>query len=233
MALQRRHGDVVRDHGRSTANELIVMCGHTGTHIDALGHFSEEGRCFGRRSAQELQSGARGLNELDIASVAPIVCRGVLLDIAGLKGVAVLPGGYAVTGDDLAAAERRQGVTVAEGDAVLIRTGWIAYFDDVARFRGLDTGTPGPDPSAAAWLAERRARLTGDETISYEVIRPGDEWLPVHAALLVHAGIHIVEVMNLEELARDGVHEFLFVCSPLRFVGGTGSPIRPLAVAWR
>lgn len=233
MALQRRHGDVVRDHGRSSANEVIVMCGHTGTHIDALGHFSRDGGCYGGRSAQEIQTGIRGLKELDIASVAPILCRGVLLDIAALKGVDVLPAGYAITDGDLAEAERRQGVTVQEGDAVLIRTGWIAYFDDVARFRGLDTGTPGPDPSAAEWLAARRVRVTGDETISYEVIRPGDEWLPVHPALLVDFGIHIIEVMNLEALARDGVHEFLFVCSPLRFVGGTGSPIRPLAVTWR
>lgn len=231
LTLQRRHGDTIRPGGMSSANEVIVMCAHTGTHIDALGHVSCDGRCYGGRDAEAIQRGGRGLRELDITEVPPILCRGVLLDIAALKGVDVLPGAYAITAADLAAAEERQGVRVREGDAVLVRTGWIRYFDDVAKFRGADTGTPGPDRSAAAWLIERRVRVTGDETISYEVTRPHDESRAVHPALLVDAGIHIIEVMNLEELARDRVYEFLFVCLPLRFVGGTGSPIRPIAIA--
>lgn len=231
LTLQRRHGDNVRPGGMSSANEVIVMCAHTGTHIDALGHVSCDGRCYGGRDAQAIQRGGRGLRELDITEVPPIMCRGVLLDVAALKGVDVLPGGYAVTADDLAAAERRQGVRVQAGDALLVRTGWIAHFEDVARFRGLDTGTPGPDASAARWLVERGVRVTGDETISYEVTKAHDESRSVHPALLVDAGVHIIEVLNLDELARDRVYEFLFVCLPLRFVGGTGSPIRPLALA--
>lgn len=231
LTLQRRHGDLIRSGGMSSANELIVMCAHTGTHLDALGHVSCNGRCHGDRDAQAVQTGGRGLRELDIAGVPPIVCRGVLLDVAALKGVEVLPGSYAVTADDLAQAEQRQGIAVREGDAVLIRTGWIKYFDDLPRFQGAETGTPGPDVSAARWLAARRVRVSGDETISYEVRIPTDYRSQVHVALLVEAGIHIIEVLNLEELARDRVQEFLFVCSPLRLVGGTGSPIRPLAIA--
>lgn len=230
LTLQRRHGDGVRPGGMSSANEVIVMCAHTGTHIDALGHASCDGRCYGDRDAQAIQRGGRGLRELDVTEVAPILCRGVLLDIASLKGVDVLPPAYGVTADDLVAAEQKQGVRVQAGDALLVRTGWIRYFDDVAKFRGEETGTPGPDASAAQWMIERRVRVTGDETISYEVTRPHDESRSVHPALLVDAGIHILEVMDLEALARDKVYEFLFVCLPLKFVGGTGSPVRPLAV---
>lgn len=233
LTLQRRHGDLVRSNGASNANELIIMCAHTGTHIDALGHASIDGRCNGGRNAQAIQVGGSGLRELDAAAIPPLVCRGVMLDIAALKGVDVLEGGYAVTASDLEAAEKRQGVRVQKGDALLIRTGWMKYFEDNHRFVGEQTGTPGPDLSAAHWMVERGVSVTGDETLPYEVARPDLKSREVHPALMVDASIYIIEVMNLEELGRDQVSEFVFVCSPIRFVGGTGSPVRPLALVQR
>ncbi|MBI3965776.1 MAG: cyclase family protein [Chloroflexi bacterium] len=238
FSLKRRHGDLVWPGGRrgereltaSGANELIVMTAHSGTHLDALGHVSCDGRCYGGRDAQAIQVGTRGLSELDIASVEPIVCRGVLLDVAGLENVESLPPGYAVTADHLEAAERRQNVKVRAGDAVLINTGWIAHFDDAPRYLGLETGTPGPDESAARWLVDRQVRVTGDDTVTYEVIRAGDRSMPVHPILLVEAGIHIIELMNLAAAAKAGVSECTFVCLPLRIVGGTASPVRPIAL---
>ncbi|MDQ6691777.1 MAG: cyclase family protein, partial [Candidatus Dormibacteraeota bacterium] len=125
------------------------------------------------------------------------------------------------------------GVQVEEGDAVLFRTGWpVGRYEDQDAFVGWPTGVPGPDASAARWLAEHRVRVTGSDTIAYEWLAPGAAHarLPVHVLLLVEAGIHIIEVMDLEELARDRVREFLFVCSPLKLVGATGSPVRPLAL---
>jgi kynurenine formamidase len=78
-------------------------------------------------------------------------------------------------------------------------------------------------------------RATGAETIAYEQIKPeiGHALLPVHRLLLVEYGIHIIEVLNLSGLAAAGIYEFLFVLTPLRIVGGTGSPVRPLAVVQR
>ena len=75
-------------------------------------------------------------------------------------------------------------------------------------------------------------RVTGSDTIAYEHLAPGmgHTRLPVHVILLVESGIHIIEVLDLEELARDGVHEFWFVAAPLKIVGATGSPLRPLAI---
>lgn len=232
MSLMRRHGDVVRADGGSAANEMIVIGGHTGTHVDALCHVSHQGRLFGGVDASEAQRGGR-FTALGIETMAPVVCRGVLLDIAALHGVDVLPPGQPITADDLEAACRRQRLQVREGDAVLIRSGWAQHWSDPQRFIGHAAGVPGPDEGAALWLAQRRIRITGAETIAYECIPPGrgHALLPVHRVLLVESGIPIIEVLDLTAVAAQGVHEFLFVMAPLRIAGATGSPVRPLAVA--
>ena len=150
----------------------------------------------------------------------------------GLHGVDLLEGGYEVSVEDLDEAARRQSVDVMEGDAVLIRTGWSRHWNNPTAFIGTETGTPGPGEAAAGWLSEHRIRLAGAETIAFEVIAParGHAVLPAHRILLVEAGIHIIEVMDLSALAEVGVSEFLFVASPLKLVGATGSPIRPIAL---
>lgn len=231
LAMMRRHGDMIRPDGGSAANEMFVLGGHVGTHLDALGHVSQDGLMHGGIDASVAQSN-HGLTALGIETVSPIFCRGVLLDVARVHGVDVLEPGYEVSAEDLQAAEEATGVTIGQGDAVLIRTGWAAHWDDPDVFRGQVGGAPGPGEPAAHWLAERSIRVTGAETIAYEVIRPGagHATLPVHRILTVEAGIHIMEVMNLTDLAKSGISEFLFVVAPLRIVGGTGSPIRPFAV---
>ena len=157
----------------------------------------------------------------------------MLLDVPAYRGVEMLPGGSAVTGAELAAVAKHQGVEIKSGDVVLVRTGWLRHWDDPAAYRGDLTGEPGPDASAAEWLAERKIRATGSDTIAYEAMEAGQVPLPVHVHLLVESGVHILEVLDLEELASDGVHEFGFVCSPLKMVGATASPVRPLALVER
>lgn len=234
MSLMRRHGDMVREDGSSASNELIVTGGHTGTHVDALAHVSYRGELHGGMSADDAQRGGR-FKSHGMETMPPMVCRGVLLDVAGLHGTDVLPGGYGITEDDLSAAARKAGVEVRAGDVALVHSGWSANFGDASVFLGHDTGVPGPTEEAARWIADRGMRATGAETIAYEQIKPevGHGLLPVHRLLLVERGIHIIEVMNLAELAAAGVGEFLFVLAPLKIVGGTGSPVRPLAVVQR
>ncbi len=231
LALMRRHGDHCRADGSSAANEMMLLGGHTGTHVDALCHVSKDGKLHGGTDAAEAQTGGRfkshGVEEIPLT-----FCRGVMLDVPAVHGTNVLEPGTAITARDLEAACERQGARVREGDAVLIRSGWPAHWSDSELFRGLKGGAPGPDESAARWLAERRIRLTGGETIAYEHIPAGrgHALLPVHVILLVESGIHILEVMNLTELARDRVSEFLFVLTPLKVVGATGVPVRPVAL---
>jgi kynurenine formamidase len=230
-SMMRRHGDMVRSDGGSAANEIIVLGGHVGTHIDALGHVSHDGLVHGGVRAADIQTNA-GLSSHGIDSQDPILSRGVLLDIPAVRGVDVLEGGDEVTPEDLVAASERAGIEVGAGDAVLIRTGWAAHWTDVDRFRGQTDGAPGPGEAAARWLAEREVAVTGAETIAYEVVHPGKghATLPAHRVLLVEAGIPIIEVLDLTALAAAGATEFLFVCVPLKLKGATGSPVRPLAV---
>jgi kynurenine formamidase len=231
LALMRRHGDIVRSDGGSAANEIIVTGGHVGTHIDALAHVSQNGLLHGGVEPDSIQSNL-GFSELGIETVEPIVCRGVILDIAALHGVDALEGGYEVSVEDLEKSADRQRVEVMAGNAVLIRTGWSRHWNNPNAFIGTDTGTPGPGEAAARWLSEHRVRLTGAETIAFEVIPPaqGHAVLPAHRILLVEAGIHIIEVMDLSRLAASDVSEFIFVATPLKLVGATGSPIRPIAL---
>lgn len=231
MALIRRHGDMVREDGSSAANELIVTGGHVGTHVDALAHVSYQGKLHGDISAYDAQKGGR-FAQLGIDTMEPLVCRGVLLDIAALKGCSVLPGGYGISELDLQAAAQKAGVAIGRDDVVLIRSGWAQYFNDPIRFLSHDDGVPGPTEAAASWLAAHGIRATGSDTTAYEHIPPGmgHRLLPVHRLLLVERGIHIIEMLNLEALVADQVTEFLFVLAPLNIVGATGSPVRPLAV---
>jgi hypothetical protein len=122
-----------------------------------------------------------GFSEHGIDTFTPYVGRGVLLDVARLHGVDVLPAGYGVTAEDLAGAAQAAGVEVREGDAVLIGTGWSRRWNDGPAFIGHDDGVPGPDVSAAQWLADRGVRVAGGETIAFEQIKPaGHALLPVH-----------------------------------------------------
>lgn len=231
MAMIRRHGDMTRADGSSAANDLIVTGGHVGTHVDALGHVSYQGRLYGGASAAEAQTGGRlrthGIDELE-----PIVAPGVLLDVAAQHGVDVLDPGYGIGAADLEAAAAAGGVSVEPGDVALVRTGWSAHFDDPATFLGHDSGVPGVSEEGARWLADRGVRATGSDTTAYEQIPPGQghALLPAHRLLLVERGIHIIEILDLEPLHAAGVHRFVFVLAPLKLVGATGSPVRPLAL---
>jgi kynurenine formamidase len=232
MALQRRHGDMVRADGGSAANEMMMLGGHTGTHIDALCHVSHWGRLFGDVDAYEAQKGGR-FQSHGVEHIPITACRGVLFDIAGLRGVDCLAPGEAITGADLDAAAERQGVECREGDVALVRSGWTKHWGDPEQFLGHANGVPGPDESAAAWMLDRKVRMTGAETIAYEWIPAGrgHALLPVHRMFLVEKGVHIIEGMNLAPLAEAKVYEFLFVVAPIKVVGATGMPVRPFAIA--
>ncbi len=230
--LPRRHGDMVRADGGSAANDLIVTGTHVGTHIDALAHVSHDGKLHGGADAAEAGRGGRFLDH-GVHTIAPMVCRGVLLDIPAALGVADCEPGYEITPDDLVLAERRAGVEVRAGDVALVRSGWGRRFDDGPEaYAGKGTGVPGVAEAGARWLAERGVRAAGADTIAFERLAPGEghALLPAHRVLLVESGIYIIETLALEELATSGAAEFVFVCTPLNLLGATGSPVRPLAV---
>lgn len=227
LALNRRHGDPhvrPRPPGTSFANELIVTSAHVGTHMDALGHFSRDGFLRGGHPAEEIER-VDGLRTLDARELAPVVRRGVLLDVASSRGVPALDPGDVISAAELAELAREP---IQSGDAVLIRTGWATHWGDPAVFNGASGGFPGLGPEAAGWLVEQGAAVVGSDTPVLEAIPfPGDS---VHAILLVDAGVPIVENLALDELAADRVERFLLLALPLPIAGATGSPIRALAL---
>lgn len=213
-------------------SELVSGSLHTGTHIDALCHVTKgaNDEVHGGVSAREAV-GDYGAHRGDASTLEPIVGRGVLLDIPGSLGLDSLPPGFAVGADHLERAAAEAAIDVRPGDIVLVRTGQMRYWPDVERIRR-ECGGSGVDLSGARWLAERGVRHVGADTMSFEV-RPSTvsgNPLPVHLYLLQELGIHIMEWVFCEEIAADAVASFLFVALPLTIRGGTGSPIRPIAI---
>jgi kynurenine formamidase len=234
MTLIRRHGDMTRPDGGSAANEIIVTGGHVGTHIDALSHVSHDGKLHGDVDVATAQAGGN-FSEHGAEKTPAMLRRGVLLDVAAVHGVQTLAPGYGITADDLQHAADRAGIAVGGGDVALIRTGWARNFGTAELYLGQTDGVPGPTEDAAHWLVDRGVFATGADTTAYEQIPAGagHRVLPVHRILLVEAGIYIIEHLNLEDAAEQGLTEFTFVLAPLRIVGGTGSPVRPFAALVR
>jgi kynurenine formamidase len=229
--LPRRHGDMTRADGGSAANDMLSMGTHVGTHIDALAHVSHNGKMYGGVDAAKAGVGGKYV-EVGVHTITPMVRRGLLLDVPATLGQDNCEGGYEITVEDLDRTVGRQGVTVGDGDVILIRSGWGRLFDDGVPYIGKETGVPGVGEAGAQWLADQGAHAVGADTIAFERLAPGGghALLPAHRVLLVEHGIYIIEAMDLEGLAARGVHEFTFVLVPLNIFGATGSPVRPLAL---
>jgi kynurenine formamidase len=216
--LTKLHGEFQFSGGGSSSADAISLGSHVGTHIDALNHFSCNGFLYGGQPVGPVQSYREGVRHLSVDTIGPIVRRGVLLDFG------VLEENAEITPADLEAAS--SGIEIQQGDVVLLRTGWGRRFRDAARYvNGIKA--PGPGLAGARWLSERRVFAAGSDTVAFEKV-PSAE-MAVHVHLLVESGIHIVEVLHLEELAADRVREFTFVAAPLKIEGATGAPVRPLA----
>ena len=226
FGLVTQHGDVVGPAGNSSASDAIALGSHVGTHIDALCHFSCGGKLHGGISIEGRQSYGGGLETYSVDTVTPILRRGVLLDIAGLQG-GILPADFEITPEHLDAAAGAQKVTIQRGDVVLLRTGWAAYWRDAAKYIA-EVHCPGPGLAGAQWLSTRGVFAAGSDTVAFEK-QPASA-MPVHVHLLVDSGIHIIECLNLEELAAARAWEFAFIAAPMKIEGATGAPMRPLAL---
>ena len=216
--------------GQIAADDIIIMGLQASTQWDGLAHVGYDGYFYNGVPAGAVNN-FQGASKNDIAKVATkLVSRGVLLDIAGLKGVERMSAGQVISAGDLDAAIRRQGTDVGEGDVVLIRTGHgRLWMKDNAAY---GAGEPGLGLEAGQWLCDRKITLVGTDTWASEAVPHEDPERPfqVHQLLLVRHGIYNLENLDLEDLARDRVYEFAFVFAPLRLKGATGSPGNPIAV---
>ena len=196
--------------------ELVSGTMQLGTHLDALSHLQMEDRGYGGFSVSEL-AGTAGVTKLGVETVPQIVTRGWLVDAAGLQpGEVITP---AASGE----------IDPEPGDAVLFRTGWGRHWDDPDTYL---SGEPGPGCELAEWLAERRVALTGCDTWSYGPVPPEDPQRPfrVPQILNIDHGIFVVENLDLERLAADGVRRFALILTHPRLRGATGAWTSPIAL---
>lgn len=233
-ALDPLPGDWGPARGMGYADDYLVMPTQCGTQWDALAHIFWEGKMYNGRSAAD--STSRGAQHNGIEKYhGKITTRGVLIDMPRLLGVEYMEPGQPVTAEHLDAACAEQNVHVGRGDALLIRTGFLeSRRGDWGDFgRGGDS--PGLSLHALPWLHDRQVAAIATDTWGMEV-RPNeiDFFQPVHIVGLVHMGLAIGEIFDLEAIAsacaHDGRYDFLFVADPLPITGAVGSPVSALAV---
>jgi kynurenine formamidase len=221
---------------RRGAAEFIGMVfhGYTITHVDTPAHYFWQGRLYNGRSCNLVTSreGAQ-VEAVDLLRDG-VVSRGVLLDVAAVRG-RWLGAGEGVMPEDLEAAERAQGVQVEEGDILLVRTGYYARRLAEGPRNPIRDGSPAVHVAAAPWLRERGVAMLGSDT--HNDIAP----LPyprlgnaLHIVALVAMGLWLIDNANLEDLARACAARrrwaFMLTLAPLRLPAATGSPVNPIAL---
>jgi len=216
-------------NARQVNEELVVTeLGQIGTQFDAFAHQMWGDSFYNCFKLGDIGTRS-GFKKLGVEHVGALMTRGVLIDVAGLKGVDMLPTSYVVTPDDLRAALAKAGQTLEPGDAVIIRTGWSKLMgEDNQRYGSANAGI---GIAAAQWLITQDPMLIAADNCCVEV-RPSEppHSLPVHAMMLIQHGIYLAENLVLEQLAAAQAHEFAFIVQPLKIKGATGSAIAPIAV---
>jgi kynurenine formamidase len=213
----------------SYTGDAISMYTHMGTHIDALNHFGLNGKIWNGFSPEE-HLGDKGWKKTGAETIPPIIARGVLIDVAALKGEDVMSDNYRINADDLKQALKKQKVSLRKGDVVLIRTGQARHYTDAGKYLH---NYPGINLEAVRWLVEEKeVMLLGADNLSFEAFPPEreDNWVPVHTYLLAEKGVMFMEQMFLEDLSKEKVYEFAFIAASLKLKGASGSPMRPLAI---
>ena len=208
--------------------DSISMFTHCGTHLDTLNHYGYGRRIWNGYSADD-HLGSLHWTVAGAERHPPIVARGLLIDVARVLDTEVLPDSYGIGEKDLRAALSAHGTSVSPGDVVLIRTGRMSLWPDPNRFLPRE---PGLTREGAEFLARSGAIVVGADNIALERLPSPDpgNWMPVHTYLLAEAGIPIMEVVDLEELAAEECYEFAFVAAGLKLRGATAAPMRPLAM---
>lgn len=228
--LTKRTNMTPGSNRRGSNEELVIAeIGQVGTQFDGFSHQTIGNSMYNCFKVDEIST-RTGFTKLGIENAGFLMTRGVLIDVAALKGVDTLPDTYEITVEDLQAALKRENVSLEAADAVIIHTGWGRLWDsDVSRY---GKGNPGIGVAAAEWLVRQNPMLVGADTPPVEVSPNPDKRVntPIHQIMLVVNGIHLLENLKLDELAAKRVYEFAFLLEPLKLQGATGSTVAPVAV---
>lgn len=215
---------------RGSNEELVISeIGQVGTQFDGFSHQTIGESLYNCYQMAEIAT-RTGFTKLGIENVGALMTRGVLIDVAGLKGVETLPDGYEITVQDMQQALQRQNLTLQPGDAVIVHTGWGKLWGkENMRYSSRSAGI---GAAAAEWLARQDPMLVGADNPGINVAPNPDPQVsnPVHQIMLVINGIHLLENLKLDELVARRAYEFALVVQPLKIQGGTGSTVAPIAV---
>lgn len=213
--------------GLQMSDDYLFLACHGGTHIDALCHVFVDDLMYNGHPSSTIRSSGARLCGID--KMPAVITRGILLDVAQHRGRDHLDVGYAITARDLNECAQAQGVSVTPGDAVLVRTGHLSEL-----YRGVDArlGEPGLGSDTASWCDDHKVSVIGADNHGVEV-KPSETAganSPMHIEFLRNLGLPMIELLDLSELSRERIYEFLFVAVPLKIAGGAGSPLNPIAV---
>lgn len=219
-------------------DEFIVgELGQVGTQFDGPGHVGIRGPDGVDRwyNGRELASSENtyGLKKNGVEKLGPCITRGILIDVAGLKGVEFMKKGEVITPADIEACIKKAGISpIGEGDAVIFHTGWGKYYKDPPTY---NAGCPGIGLESAKYLINKNVSMLGADTWPVDAI-PGEDpngAFDVHNLMQTVNGIWYIENLDdtvMKQMAKDGAYEFLFIFVPVPFAGATGSPGDAIAV---
>lgn len=210
----------------SYSGDAISMYTHCGTHLDTFNHFGYRGEIWNGYTEKE-HLGSRHWNKCGPENYPVIIARAILLDVAAMKGVDVLPDSYGIGKADLEETIKSQGVEIQQGDIVMIRTGRMTVWPNRDAYLN---NSPGLNIEGAEYLAGLGAMIIGGDNIALEQgpSAEPDNYFPVHTYLFSEVGIPIIEVLNLEELAKEKIYEMGFIAKAMPLKGATGAPLQPI-----
>jgi kynurenine formamidase len=221
------------------SDDILAMSVHAATHWDALSHVFHRGAMYNDRSCSQVTSAGAGANDI-VRFSDRLVTRGVLVDIARFHAVDALAPDHEVIVRDLEGALAAQRVELEPGDALLVRTGQLgriaragdwAYFTEVGDRLPLE---PGIGIDCLPWLHELGVAAIACDNWAVEHLHAESERLPVHEVGIVHMGLPLGEIFELDALAAacatDGHYDFLLAAGPLPIRGAVGGPVNPVAI---
>lgn len=223
--LKRQLQDIEKDSKLSGSNEVIISSIHFSTHIDALCHIIYEDKVAGEFNSKDIRK-KDGWKKLGAETIPPIVGRAVLLDIAKYKGVEKLEGSYKISLEDIKGYLKEKKMNIESGDIACIRTGMSKEFYNPDYLKE----GPGVSKEGAEWLAQKGIYAIGIDYASIDALPWKDFNNCAHLQLLYKDRVYIIEALNLEELSKENISEFLIICSSPKFTGCSGSWIRPVAL---
>ena len=213
----------------------IRFHGFVHSHIDALCHNQYNKQMYNGFPAEEVESPS-GCRKLGIEHMKNgFVTRGVLVDMPRLKGVPYLEPGAPVYPEDIEAWEKKVGVKLMAGDAILLRTGRWLRREKLGPWSLMDAGEPGYHASVVPWLKQRDVAFIGaDDSNDVLPSLVDGVQLPVHRALIVSLGAYVFDALDLEAVAETAARlnrwEFMLSGAPLAVTGGTGGPVNLIAI---